>query len=78
MTYADDTICITTKTEAMNKFLKAIEEQGLRYGMKLNKNKCELITTHKLENIHFKDNMQVPKVKTATYLGCTIGIKATN
>ena len=54
VTYADDTICITTSTEATNKFLKTIEEQGLRYGLKLNKNKCELITTHNLENVHFK------------------------
>ena len=78
VTYADDTICTTTSTETMNRFLKAIEEQGHRYGLKLNKNKCELITTHNLENVHFKDKTTVPKVKIATYLGCTIGIKATN
>ena len=37
VTYADDTICITTETKAMNKFLEAIEWEGFRYGLKLNK-----------------------------------------
>ena len=77
VTYADDTICISTDTTAMNKFIAAIEWEGFRYGLKLNKNKCELITTHKTANIHFSDNTKVPNVKTATYLGCNIGIKTT-
>ena len=37
VTYPDDTICISTDTKAMNKFLEAIEWEGLRYGLKLNK-----------------------------------------
>ena len=37
VTYADDTICISTDTKAMNKFLEAIEWEGFRYGLKLNK-----------------------------------------
>ena len=37
VTYADDTICISTDTMAMNKFLEAIEWEGFRYGLKLNK-----------------------------------------
>ena len=40
VTYADDTICISTDTKALNDFLKHIEREGLRYGMKLNKAKC--------------------------------------
>ena len=35
--YADDTICISTDTKALNKFLEAIEWEGFRYGLKLNK-----------------------------------------
>jgi len=62
----------------MNKFLEAIEWEGFRYGLKLNKKKCELITTHQNADIHFKDKTKVVKVKTATYLGCNIGIKSTN
>ena len=56
VTYADDTICISTDTAQLNKFVAAIEIEGLKYGMKLNKNKCELITTHTNANIHFKNN----------------------
>ena len=41
VTYADDTICISTDTKAMNKLLEAIEWEGFRYGLKLNKEKCE-------------------------------------
>ena len=42
--YADDTICISTDTKTLNKFLAAIEERGKEYGLKLNKGKCELLT----------------------------------
>ena len=58
--------------------MKEIEEEGFRYGLKLNKHKCELITTHQQANIHFKDNTKVPTVRLATYLGCNIGIKTNN
>jgi len=78
VTYADDTICISTDAEAMNQFIKQIEFEGIRYGMKLNKAKCELITTHGDADIHFEDKTKVPKVRIATYLGCGIGIKASN
>ena len=37
VTYADDTICISTDTEAMNQFIERIEWEGFRYGLKLNK-----------------------------------------
>ena len=56
---------------------QAIEEEGFRYGQKLNKNRCELITTHPNANIHFGDNTRVPHVRLATCLGCKIGIKIT-
>ena len=39
--YADDTICISESEQAMNKLLAAIEKQGRRYGMRLNRAKCE-------------------------------------
>ena len=32
--YADDTICTTTDTRAMNKLLAAIETEGEKYGLK--------------------------------------------
>ena len=30
----------------MKRFIEAIQWEGFRYGLKLNKGKCELITTH--------------------------------
>ena len=46
VTYADNTIYISTGTKAMNNFIEAIEWEGLWYGLKLNRGRCELITTH--------------------------------
>ena len=45
VTYADDTICMSTYTKTLNTFIKEIEKDGFRYGLKLNKHTCELITT---------------------------------
>ena len=78
VTYADDTICITRSIETMNDFIKSIEEEGIKYGMKLNKTKCELITNNPNARIIFPDKSLVKKHRTATYLGCEIGIKTTN
>ena len=61
----------------MNKFVKNIELEGARYGMKLNKSKCEVITTHNTADLHFGDNAPIRKTKKTTYLGCEIGIKTT-
>ena len=44
---ADDTICISEDTKTRNQFLQHIEVVGEEYGLKLNKSKCELLTTEK-------------------------------
>ena len=78
VTYADDTICISTSTKAINEFVKHIEIEGKKYGMKLNKGKCELITTHTNPEVHFEDATRIAKTAKATYLGCEIGIRTTS
>lgn len=78
VTYADDAICISANTRALNEFVKAIEIEGLRYGMKLNKAKCEVISTHTNANVHFQDGTIIKHVRQATYLGCDVGIETTN
>ena len=70
--YADDTICVSTDTKAMNQFLKDIEEEGEKYGLKLNKGRCELLTTSLNADIKFKDGIKVPRKPEVTYLGCQI------
>ena len=46
--------------------------------IKTKQEKCELITTHQNANLHFTDKTKVLKVKSATYLGCNLGIKSTS
>ena len=77
VTYADDTICIPRCATVMNEFIQTIETEALKYGMKLNKSKCELITNNHTTRIIFQDNAPVKKEKSATYLGCEIGIETT-
>jgi len=78
VTYADDTICISRSIKTMNEFIKTIEEEGAKYGMKLNKAKCELLTNNPNARIIFPDNSLIKKHKSATYLGCELGLRTTN
>ena len=58
---------------AMNKFLKHVEEEGAKYGLKLNKKKCELLTNaNRTCNVHFADGTPVPRKNEVTYLGCQL------
>ena len=59
--YADDTICISEDTKTINNFIQEIERIGLEYGLKLNKKKCELLTSAKDPNICFADKTKVQK-----------------
>ena len=73
--YADDTICISEDTKTMNQFIQRIETVGAEYGLKLNKNKCELLTTELNPNIHFADNTKVKRSDEVKYLGCQLNQK---
>ena len=59
--YADDTILISTDTRVINKLLAKIEKEGKRYGMKLNRGKCEVVHTGTSANVRFSDREQVQK-----------------
>jgi len=48
----------------MNHIIKQIELKGLEYGPKLNKNKCELLTTEKKPCIHFEDKTKITKKRS--------------
>ena len=56
----------------MNKFLKSIEDEGSKYGLKLNKTKCEALYTGAQSNIRFADGTPIKTKESATYLGCNI------
>ena len=59
----------------MNQFIQKIETVGAEYGLKLNKSKCELLTTENDPNIHFSDNTKIKKQDEVKYLGCQLNQK---
>ena len=73
--YADDTIIFSESAQALEKLLQAIEKEGERYGMKLNKDKCESMCIGGNDSIHFGNNQQVPPHKESKYLGCLLNDK---
>ena len=70
--FADDTICISTNTRAMNRMLSAIERIGKRSGMRLNKAKCEALQFNQQGKIVFQDKTPVRSVEESKYLGCVL------
>lgn len=74
--YADDTICMSIDTRAINKLLASIEQEGRNYRLKLNKGKCEVIHTGAVANVHFADGAPVPRQGEIKYLGCHINQQA--
>ena len=70
--YADDTICISEDTRTMYKLLAAIEEEETKYGLKLNKAKCEAVLTSHTANVHFANGEPVKRKEEVKYLGCVL------
>ena len=73
--YADDTICMSTDTRQLNQMLAEIEIEGKKYGMLLNKNKCEVVTNRPNSNIKFQDGTKVTQKEEVKYLGCMLNQK---
>ena len=74
--YADDTICISEDEEALSRLLQAIEVEGGKYRLRLNKKKCEYLHCGTAGKIYFTDGTQVPKQHEVKYLGCNMNDKA--
>ena len=70
--YADDTICVTQTAAAMNRLLRAIETEGLRYGLNLNKSKCECLAFGTNPRIRFVDGTRLQAQAEVQYLGCKL------
>ena len=73
--YADDTILISESKEAVQKYLHQIEKESKKYGMNLNKTKCEVLTINGDDPIFFSDGVRVPPHDRVKYLGCMINDK---
>ena len=77
--YADDTICASQDEESLELFLQAIEAESICYGMRLNKDKCELIQAglgYAVGPVHFTDGTRVKVHSEVRYLGCMLNQKA--
>ena len=73
--YADDTIIFSHSVSALEALLAKIESEGARYGMKLNKAKCEAMCIRRRDRIRYADGTAVPKCEESKYLGCLINDK---
>ncbi len=60
----------------MNNIVKEVEQEGANYRMKLNKNKCEALSTHPNADIHFVDGTKIIIENEAKHIGCDINDKA--
>ena len=74
--YADDTICVSTDTRALNKLLADIEMEGQKYGLRLNKDKCVNLNMNMDEQQSFKNGEKLVKAEEAVYLGNTLSSRA--
>ena len=71
--YADDTMLIGSDSKALQCLLQTIEKHSTRYGLRLNKGKCEMIAVNnKQKPIKFANGQEVKKVQQATHLGANV------
>ena len=63
---------MSTDTRSINLLLHSIETECFKYGLKLNKDKCEVMYNTRTANVHSKDGTPVPRKDSVTYLGCII------
>ena len=74
--YADDTICISENEQALSRLLAAIEMEGNKYGLQLNKKKCDYLHFGQAGPVVFADGTPVPKKHEVKYLGCNMNDRA--
>ena len=67
--YADDTILFSQSPEAVSELLKHTENASIKYGLKLNRNKCVAITMNNEEDIIFQNGDSLKNSFETTYLG---------
>ena len=70
--YADDTLLVSKDTSGMNRLLHAIELESSYYGLKLNQDKCAVLSLNGNSHVRFRDGSLVPHVDEVTYLGGTL------
>ena len=70
--YADDTIIMTSTSQAFQLLRQTIQQEFIKYGMKLNQSKCEHIRLNAIHRIQYENGEEVPITQTAAYLGARV------
>jgi exonuclease III len=73
--YADDTILASSSIKAIILQLREIEAQSARFGLSLNRGKCEALALPNGQHITFADGTRLPNTTEAKYLGCIVNCK---
>lgn len=63
--FADDTILFSKNSTKLEKLLQKIEKEGAKYGLELNKDKCEHLNFNSTADVRFKNKMKVKKKEEA-------------
>ena len=74
--YADDAICLAHTVAAMNRILGASEKEGEKYGMTLNKKRCEYVAFGGAGPVRFPDGRKLHPEEEAQYLCAYLNSKA--
>jgi hypothetical protein len=67
--YADDILLLETDPARADIWIKEIETQAAKYGMRLNRQKCEVLSSPLPQVIKFADGTLIRNVSSASYLG---------
>ena len=73
--YADDTICLSTSADSVEARLRKIVTHGLRYGLRLNQGKCEVLN-NSAAGIRFPNGDLVKQKEEVCYLGAKLNIRS--
>ena len=69
---ADDTIIMTSTSQASQLLLQKNQQEPRKYGMKLNQSKCEHVGLDAIHRIQYDNGEGVPTTQAATYLGARV------
>ena len=79
--FADGTICISENAQSLTELLHLIQDEGEKYGLQLNMDKCDLFRISRNElftdddNVYFTNGQAVIIKPGAKYLGCWLNNK---
>ena len=74
--FADDTILYSENPNTLTEFVRQIEIESAKYGLKFNYRKCEHICINGNDNIYYINGGTVPRSGESKYLGCYLNERA--